>query len=111
MATTQKTLVQTAYVSSSMTAVYTVPGSTKAIIKEIILCNITTSEQTVTVLTVNTGGGSTDASAIMKDLAIPAKTSIWLEGITTIMEASSELRAQAANASSVTIRVSGVEIS
>ena len=52
-----------------------------------------------------------DASAIMKDLAIPAKTSIWLEGITTIMEASSELRAQAANASSVTIRVSGVEIS
>lgn len=111
MPTTTKTLLQTQYVPNSITAVYTVPGSTKAILKEVILCNVTTTEKTVTILTVNTGGGSTDASAICKDLAIPGNATIWLDEITLIMEAASEFRASASASSAVTIRISGVEIS
>lgn len=107
---TPKRLADARYISNSYGNVYVSPASTKAIVKEIVLCNTDTAARTVSVRVVPSGETAGDEHCIFKDLSIAAKTTYIASGLSMVLEADEDIDAIADVASKVTIRVSGVEV-
>lgn len=107
---TPKRLADAQYLSNSYGTLYTVPASTKAIVKELVLCNTDTAEHTVSVRVVPSGETAGDEHCIFKDAAIPANTTWHLGEMSLVLEADEDVNGVADAASKVTIRLSGVEV-
>jgi hypothetical protein len=108
--TTPKRLADARYIASAYGTVYTVPAGTKAIVKEIWLCNTDTSARTVSIRAVPSGETPADEHCVFKDLSLVAKTTYIASGLTMVLEADEDIDAIADVASKVTIRVSGAEV-
>lgn len=70
MALTAKRL-DTRAVGTSLATHYTAPGSTKARITEVTLCNTTTADITIRVHFVPSGGSADTTNAILYDFPVP----------------------------------------
>lgn len=105
MAETYKVLYQ-GQPSTSMVTVYTVPGSTSAIVKQIRLVNVSVAAATIKLCQ----GGTADANCILP--AVSLGPGEWAEFDGSIfMATGTTLAAQAQTASAITMTVHGVEIS
>lgn len=90
-------------------ALYTVPASTSAIVKEIIMTNITTTAATVSIGVVPSGGTAGATNRIIEGLTIPAND-IKVAPLSTVLNAGDFLSGLQGTASAITVTISGVEI-
>lgn len=107
MAVTVKTLAQTQYVTTfGSSAIYITPSGKTTIIKEIALCNVTAVPVTVQIDIVPTGF-SPGNDIFINYLMAANETRILPCDL--VMESLDELWGEVSTASSITVRLSGVE--
>lgn len=93
-------------IPNSTTTLYTVPGSTKAIIRNIHIANTTGTAATIKMSI----GADSAATRILGDLSIPAAGTYDWSGF-MVLEAGETLRATGGTNNALTVTVSGVEVS
>jgi len=109
MANTAKQLAQAAIGTGSYTALYTVPGSTKTILKSFDICNTTSGLIKVRVCLVPSGGSPGTANALLYDYGVPGNGIFGWEGEQVSYDAGSTIQTEA-NFAGLTITASGVEM-
>ena len=105
MADTAKRLAGPDDIPNSSTDIYTVPGSTTAILRNIHIANTTATAATIR-LSIGTIGVGT---AILYDFSVPANGTYDWSGF-LVMAAGEVLKAQGGTNNALCITVSGVEV-
>jgi hypothetical protein len=100
MTTTAKVLARGTLTDTNAT-LYTVPSATKAIITNIVLCNIDTSSQTFTL--------ELDGVELAKDLSMAAKSTLTFD-LRQVIDAADLIEGLAAANTAITYHISGVEV-
>ncbi len=108
MAMTQTKLHAPSQLGTSAATLYTVPGSTTTILKQIALCNTASTARTVSVYLVPSGGTAGVANAILYDVSVDAKSTTFVN-LSAVMATSDTLQGSASIASSVTIHSFGIQ--
>lgn len=88
------------------TTLYTVPASTKTVVKEITLCNTDTSARAVTLYI---GNGSAAGNTLLSALSILAGDTKFIT-LSTVLIATDTIKGGADTGNKVAISVSGVEV-
>lgn len=111
MTTTVNTVKRLGYgqLTNSNATLYTVPASTKAIVKEIWLSNTDTSARTITLYAVESGGSAAANRALLSAVSIAANT-VYRIPCSMVLEAAETLQGLADTTLKVTYRISGVEV-
>ena len=109
MAYTPRVLYPTGYPSTTGTVLYTVPGSSSIIVKNIVLANTTANEATITLHIVPNSGSAAASNAILYDYAISGRGVSTLD-CSIVMSSSSFLYAVNGTNNAITATISGVEI-
>lgn len=109
MATVLKQLGQAA-IGTTFSTIYTVPASTTTIIKELAICNTTSSAITVNVCAVPSGGTAGTGNALIYGYSISANLPAFFGGMNTVLPTGVTLQVSA-SATGLTITASGVEVS
>ena len=104
---TPKRLSQSQPGTSYATA-YTVPGSTSAIIKEIVVCNTTGGSLTIDISLVASGGTAGVTNNVVAAAVIPAYTTV-IYTFAQILATGGFVSMKASAATSLTVTISGVE--
>lgn len=86
---------------------YTVPGATSVIVKEIVLTNTTGTAATVS-LALN-GTAATAANCLLSGYSVPANSTVVF-ALSTVLNAGDTIHALQGTASACTVTVSGVTI-
>lgn len=94
--------------TASEADVYTVPASTVARVTQIIFCNTDTSDRTVRLWAIPSGGASGVANALFYDFVIPAKRTIAFD-CNFYLSAAAKLRGLASVTSVVSCQAFGIE--
>lgn len=110
MVFTEKRLGQAQISSASNTTLYTVPSSKKAVAKDFIITNTTSTDATVSLWLVPNGDSSADGNAVLKDFNIPANEIVHLSLYQVLETAGDTIQALAGTTTSITITISGAEI-
>ena len=105
MTDTAKRLAGPDDIPNSATTMYTVPGSTKAIIRNIHIANTTNTAATIKMSI----GADAAGTRILGDLSIPAFGTYDWSGF-MVLEAGETLRATGGTNNALTVTVSGVEV-
>lgn len=109
MAITQKRLFGPDALTTTTTATkYTVPASTKTIVKQVILCNATANAVTATVHCVPSGSSAAASNLILNAVALAANETIMLS-MSLVMTTGDTIAAGCSTNSAVTMTVNGVE--
>ncbi len=95
--------------TTSYVTMYTVPGSTTAIIKEILLANTTASAVTASVSVVPSAGSASTSNNILGAVNIDPNSTTVVE-LHTLMIAADFISAKASAGSAINIMISGVEV-
>jgi hypothetical protein len=102
---TLKQMSHTALTNTTTTTLYTVPGSTKTILKEIVLCNTDTSARTVTIQAGSTTGV---ADRVLAAVSVgPGVTQAY--SFNTVLNAADTVTGGASTGAVVSCLISGVE--
>ena len=96
-----------AAVTAATTTIYTVPALTRAMVKDIDLCNTTAGALTVNVHLVPSGGAAGTGNALFYGVSIAANTTLQWTGV-QIMNAGDTIQVQG-SALGITASVSGGE--
>lgn len=106
VATVTQLIAPTALSATLTTTLYTVPASTKTIVKEMVICNTETSALTVSIFV---GTSATAANAIIDAVSFaPGETKLFT--FSTVLVAADQIRGGASAANVVSINASGVEV-
>lgn len=95
--------------TSNDTSVYTVPGSTTAIVRNIHVSNPTGSAATLTISVGNPGSTATSADLFLEAFSIPAGNTYDWSGF-LVLAAAEKLYLKQGTANALTVIVSGVEV-
>src|SRR4051812_40346133 len=106
MADTAKRLVQTGLTTNTETILYTVPGSTTTILRNIRIGNSTATD---TAIKASIGGDAFGTRIIPSGFIIPGSSVYDWSGFLVLATAET-LRATASIANALTVTVSGVEV-
>ena len=106
LATVKQLLAPTALSATTTTVLYTAPASTKAIVKEILLCNTDTVAQTVTIFF---GTGTAAANTILSAVTLQAGETRFVT-LSSVLIAADKISGGASSASVVSCMISGVEV-
>lgn len=96
-----------AAVTAGTTTIYTVPASTRTMIKEMDICNTTAGTLTLNVHLVPSGGSPTTANALFYGASISANTTLQWSGV-QVLNVGDTIRVQGSGLG-LTINVSGGE--
>lgn len=96
-----------AAITGSIATLYTVPASTRTLLKDIDICNTTAGALTVDVHLVPSGGSATTANALLYGYSINANATLQWTG-TQVMNASDTIQVKASGLG-CTITASGGE--
>jgi len=94
--------------TSGSSALYTCPASTSAIIKSIIAANTSASAVTFNFSIVSAVAAS---SALVSGVTIAANSVLTMDNLSVVLQAGESFFASASAGTSITLTVSGVEIS
>ncbi len=108
MATATATQLGQAAIGTSVTTLYTAPGSTTAILKSFDICNTTPSPIGVNVFLVPSGGSAATGNALLYGYPVPANGDFGWEG-EQVLPTGATIQVQAALAG-LTITASGVQL-
>lgn len=103
------TTVGTLYTAPAASANVPSPYST-AVITEIVLCNTTGSQATISIYVVPSGGTASAANAILYNLPVTANDTKYLSGIATQIPPGGTLQGSQGTAGAITVTVSGYEV-
>lgn len=106
LATVKQLLAPTALSATTTTALYTVPASTKTIVKEILLCNTDTVARTVTMFF---GSGTAADNTILSAITLQAGETRFVT-LSSVLIAADKISGGASSASVVSCTISGVEV-
>jgi hypothetical protein len=96
-----------AAITVGVTTLYTVPASTRTLLKEFSIANTTAAAINVRVFLVPSAGAAGTANAFLYDVAVPNNNALQYDGI-QVMNAGDTIQIQAASAG-LTITASGAE--
>jgi hypothetical protein len=96
-----------AAITVGVTTLYTVPASTRTLLKEFSIANTTAAAINVRVFLVPSAGVAGTANAFLYDVAVPNNNALQYDGI-QVMNAGDTIQIQAA-AGGLTITASGAE--
>ena len=96
-----------AAITVGVTTLYTVPASTRTLLKEFSIANTTAAAINVRVFLVPSAGAAGTANAFLYDVAVPNNNALQYDGI-QVMNAGDTIQIQAALAG-LTITASGAE--
>lgn len=108
MTVTAKQLGQAA-IGVGVTTLYTVPASTRAILKSLDIANTAGAARSVRVFLVPNGGSADTGNAMFYDLSIPAQGILHWTGAQILHTAGDTIRTQGSGVG-MTITISGVEV-
>ncbi len=104
-----KQLAQSNVASTTETTVYTVPGSTTTLVKQIVVANVTSSAATLSISIIASGGTAGDTNRIAKDVSMAANSLTAID-LNQVMAAAGFISLKQGTASACTTTISGVEI-
>lgn len=108
MTITPKRLISGVALTTSYVNLYAVSGVTSAVIKSLLVCNDTSSSQTVSVqIRPQNGIDLVDYNILSSSVLQPYETKVF--GLTEVMPNGYSIWAKASNASAVSITASGME--
>ena len=96
-----------AAITTGVTTLYTVPASTRALLKELSIANTTAASINVRVFLVPFGGSAGTGNAFLYDVPVPGNNALQYNGI-EVLNAGDTIQIQAASAG-LTIIASGGE--
>lgn len=96
-----------AQIATGGTTLYTVPTGFRTELLDLVICNTSSANCTLTLHNVASGGSSSDSNALF-DCTVPANTTIQWTGI-QVMNAGDFLKGVAGTTTSITIHASGNE--
>jgi hypothetical protein len=96
-----------AAITVGVTTLYTVPASTRTLLKEFSIANTTAAAINVRVFLVPSAGAAGTANAFLYDVPVPNNNALQYDGI-QVMNAGDTIQIQAASAG-LTITASGAE--
>lgn len=94
---------------TTATTLYTAPASTYTLVKNIILCNTTTSDAKVSVSFVPSGGSAGVTNRIMSDLNVKANDTVAMD-LSGFLATGDFISAVQVTSGAVTLHVTGVEV-
>lgn len=94
--------------ATTATTVYTVPVEKTAIVKEIVICNTTGNDASVTLSVVPSGGSAGAGNRLLAGKVVPANDLVVL-ALSTVMSAGDFISVQQATANALVLTISGVE--
>lgn len=100
-------MAQSNAANTTENTVYTVPGATSAIVKEIVIANVTASAATLSISLVPSAGTAGDTNRIVKDVSFPANSVSTLD-IMEVMNTGDFISIKQGTASAITTTISGV---
>lgn len=108
MANTPKRLASAQLTAAAVTY-YTAPASTRTIVKQIVLTNVTGTLATVSISFVNSGGTQGPTNRIVELLQVPANGVVTID-LSQVLETGDFISALASVATAINMRISGVEV-
>ncbi len=108
MAETRKILAQSYPGGTGLTDVYTVPGTTQAVVSTVTICNQNTTDTTFRLAVAEAGAGDNAKQYLLYDEPLPAK-STYIATIGMTLGAADVVRVNPGN-SNCSINVFGVEL-
>lgn len=94
---------------TSAGTLYTTPASTTAIVKNILMCNTTASDATVTISFVASGGSANASNRIFSTYTISANKTDTLD-CSAVLSTGDFISALQGTSSAITLHISGVEV-
>jgi hypothetical protein len=95
--------------ATTATTLYTAPASTKTIIKNIVICNTTSTAATLTVSLVPSGGSAGVTNRIMSTLNINANDTVSMD-LSGVLATGDFISALQGTSGALTVNISGVEV-
>lgn len=108
MAYTPKKLY-TGQPNTTATTVYTAPASTTTIVKNIVICNTSASDATITVHFVPSAGSASASNRIISSLSVTANNTVIIE-CSGVLATGDFISAQQGTSSAITLHITGVEV-
>jgi hypothetical protein len=105
-----KELKEVTGLTATAATLYTVPASTTTTVKTILLSNYTSTDRSVTLHLVPSGGSAAAGNKILGEVNVPANTTTTID-TAIIMPTGAFLSGLASVTTSVNVHISGVEIS
>lgn len=96
-----------AAITTGVTTLYTVPASTRTLLKEFSIANTTAAPINVRVFLVPSAGAAGTGNAFLYDVAVPANNALQYNGV-QVMNAGETIQVQAASVG-LTITASGAQ--
>ena len=93
-------------VTNGTDTLYTVPGSTTAIVKDIHIANTSATAATITIWIDPNGTSATDAEAIIKSWSVPANDFLHWSGF-MVMAAAATIKATAGTTNVIAVSING----
>lgn len=109
MAYSPTALAQNCQASTSETTIYTVGSGLQAIVKQIVLANVTSSAATYSVSIVPSGGTAGVTNRILEQVSIPANSTVNFD-LSQVMDEGDFISIKQGTSSACTATVSGVEL-
>ena len=109
MAFTEKAIARQA-VGATTETLYTVPSSTKTVVKDIHICNNSSSDCYVSLWFVPNGDSASDENVIFYQWNVPANDFVHWNGYQILDTAGDTIQALAETADQITITISGAEL-
>lgn len=97
-------------VDSTIETLYTVPGDTVAVVKDVHICNNADSNCWVSLWLVPNGGSASDENVMFAEWNVPANDFVHWAGYQILDTAGDTIQAQAETSDQITVHVSGAEI-
>lgn len=94
---------------TAATTLYTAPASTTSLIKNIIICNTTSSAATLTLSLVPSGGSAGVTNRIMSSLNISANDTVAMD-LSGVLSTGDFISALQGTSGSLTLHITGVEV-
>lgn len=108
MAYTPTRLAQSCVASTTETTVYTVPGSTSCIVKQVVVANVTATAATTSLSLVASGGTAGVTNRIYEQLSIPANSTVTFD-LSQVLATGGFISVKQGTASAITTTISGVQ--
>lgn len=103
-------LIEGVVVGTSASTVYTSPGNTKTLIKNITIANYGATAAKATVYLVPNGGSSGNASTLVSQIVAPGRTYTVPSSVNHILEGGDSIQAMSDTATALNIMASGLQI-
>lgn len=94
---------------TSATTLYTAPASTTTIVKNIIVCNTTSSAATLTLSLVASGGSAGATNRIMSALEVTGNNTVAFD-LSGVLATGDFISALQGTSSALTLHITGVEV-